>query len=177
MAKDAKNTEIMYYIALAYSNLDDITNAKTYTQKAIAITPNDSKIKELNTYILDAEKSKQLEQAFDLYEKNNFVQALTLLNTIIAKDPKCAHAYFYRGMVYDAQKRYNEAISSYLNSVKYTNELNVAYYSIGVDYDYLKNYTQASNYYRKYLSTKPTEQEYIDFVNNRLKELAPYVKK
>ena len=177
LAKEPNNTDIMYYIALAYSNNDDITNAKTYIKKAIALTKSDEKIKELNNYIVETDKNQQLEKAFELYEKNNLTQALTILNTLIAEDSKNAHAYFYRAMVFDAQKKYQDAINNYLNSVKYTNDLNVAYYSIGVDYDYLKNYNQAVNYYKKYLSTNPTEQEYIDFVNNRIKELKPYVSK
>ena len=177
LAKEPNNTDIMYYIALAYSNNDDIANAKTYIKKAISITKSDDKIKELNNYIVETDKNQKLEKAFEYYEKNNLTQSLTILNSLIAEDSKNAHAYFYRAMVFDAQKKYQDAINNYLNSVKYTNDLNVAYYSIGVDYDYLKNYAQAINYYKKYLSTNPAEQEYVDFVKNRIKELTPYVKK
>ena len=177
LEKDPKNADIMYYTALAYSNNDDLANAKTYIKKAISLSPNDDKIKELNAYVVDTEKNQKLEKAFEYYENSNYTQALSLLNSIIAEDSKNAHAYFYRAMVFDAQKKYNDAINNYLNSVKYTNDLNVAYYSIGVDYDYLKNYAQAVNYYKKYLSTKPAEQEYVDFVTNRIKELMPYVNK
>lgn len=177
LIKEPNDTDTMYFMALAYSNMDDLKNAQKIINKALSLNKKDEKIQELNEYITETEKNQKLENAYELYEAQNYPKALILLDELITKFPQTAHAYFYKGLVFDAQKKYQDAINNYLNAIKYTDDLNIAYYSIGVDYDYLGNYTQALNYYRKYLSTNPTEQEYINFVQGRIKELEPYVKK
>ena len=177
LIKEPNDTDTMYFLALAYSNMDDLVNAEKMIKKALNINKKDEKVNELYDYIIETHKNQKLENAYELYENQNYEKAMAILNDVIVKNPQTAHAYFYRGLIFDAQKKYQDAINNYLNAVKYTDDLNIAYYSIGVDNDYLQNYAQAINYYKKYLSTEPAEQEYIDFVKNRIKELEPYVKK
>lgn len=177
LTKEPNDTDTMYFLALAYSNMDDLANAEKILNKALSINKKDEKLKELSEYIVETQKNDKLEKAYELYENQNYEKAMAILSDVIVKNPQTAHAYFYRGLIFDAQKKYQDAINNYLNAVKYTDDLNIAYYSIGVDYDYLQNYAQAINYYKKYLSTEPAEQEYIEFVQNRIKELEPYVKK
>lgn len=177
LIKEPNDTDTMYFLALAYSNMDDLVNAEKMIKKALNINKKDEKVNELYDYIIETQKNQKLENAYELYENQNYEKAMAILSDVIVKNPQTAHAYFYRGLIFDAQKKYQDAINNYLNAVKYTDDLNIAYYSIGVDYDYLQNYAQAINYYKKYLSTEPAEQEYIDFVKNRIKELEPYVKK
>ena len=63
----------------------------------------------------------------------------------------------------------------YQNTLKYDSNFELAYYSLGVDYDNLKNYKEAYNNYNKYLKSTKEQNEYTEFVNKRIEELKKYV--
>ena len=74
---------------------------------------NNKNAKDLLTYVIEQENTVKMDKAIELFEKQQYQQALSLLNNVIAQDPKDSNAYYYRAMVYDAQKKYQLAINDY----------------------------------------------------------------
>lgn len=171
LALDATNTDIPYYLGSVYMNLNDYANAKTYLNKAIAMNPNNAQAKNLLKFVKEQENNNQLDKALDLYDKGNYYEAVKLLNTIIAIDPKNGAAYYYRGLVYDAQKKFNLAVIEYQTALKYSTDLNLAYYSMAVDYDTLGKYQLAKSAYQKYLASNPEANEYTKYARKRVAEI------
>lgn len=167
--------ETAYYIASAYSAIDDFNNAKVYVNKVLAKNPNHQNAKTLLKYISEEEVQQGINKALDLYNTQNYQDAYNLLSSMISKNPTVAVPYYYRGMVLDEQKKYEQAILDYKNTIKYDSNFDLAYYSLGVDYDNLKNYKEAFAYYNKYLKITKEQNEYTSFVKNRIEELKKYV--
>lgn len=172
---DSRNAEIPYYIASAYVSKDDANNAKIYLNKALALNPNHQNSKNLMKYLSEEDTQKTIDKALDLYNSKNYQDAYTLLTEAIIKSPSTSVLYYYRGMVLDEQKKYALAIEDYKKSANLDSQFDLAYYSIGVDYDNLKNYKSAYQYYKKYLSVTNEQNEYTQFTTKRIEELQKYV--
>ncbi len=108
-------------------------------------------------------------------KKNNFESALTKFNEVLKKEANNAYAYYYRGLIYDEQKKPQLAINDYLQALKNTNELPIANYMLAVDYDSLENYKEAYKYYNTFISAYTTEDEYLQYAKSRMEELKQYV--
>ena len=55
----------------------------------------------------------QYNDAVSLFEKDQFESALTKFNDIIKKGTDNAFVYYYRGLIYDEQKKYKLAVDDY----------------------------------------------------------------
>jgi regulator of sirC expression with transglutaminase-like and TPR domain len=51
--------------------------------------------------------------AVNMFEKNEFESALTKLNKVLKSESNNAFAYYYRGLIYDEQKKYKSAMEDY----------------------------------------------------------------
>ena len=179
MQLDPKNVETAYFTALAYANDNDYANAKLYAKKALAINPQHKSTKDLLAYVTEQESTAKMDEALSLIEKQQYTQALTVLNNVIKSDAQNADAYYYRATVYDAQKKYQLAINDYKKALQYNPKLTITNYSIAIDYDYLAQYSNALEYYKKYLSeTKKAAEtnDYTRYSQKRIQELNSYDK-
>lgn len=177
LAIDPKNAETAYYAALAYSNLENYTEAKNYAQKALAVDSANKNAKELLTYVIEQENTEKIDNAIVLYEKQQYAQAISILDSVIAQDQKDSNAYYYRGMVYDAQKKYPQAINDYKKALENNSQMLIAYYSIAIDYDYLSQYANALTYHKKYLAETRKVGETNDYTRysaRRIQDLKAY---
>lgn len=174
MAKEPNNADIAFYLGQAYVNTEDWANAKSYLTKALMLKPSDNNIKELYNYVVDQQDQIALERALDLYSNGDYINALAVLNNILSQNKNNAFAYYYRGMVYDAQKKYSNALAEYQKSISLSNAIPEAYYSMALDMDYLSRYKEAYANYQKYLSMAQSENEYTQYAKNRMQELKEY---
>lgn len=174
LAVDANNTDILYYLASALTNINDNANAKVYLKKALAISPNKKEAKDLLNYIIAQENVALLDKVLELYDAKNYTAAMSTANKIIAQDAKNSTAYYYRALIYDIQKNYAGAIADYKRAVQYNSELDVAYYSMAVDYDLLKNYKEAVRNYKKFLSMTKETNDYTQYAKKRAADLKAY---
>ena len=173
--KAPNNSEIAYYIATVYIAKDDLVNAKTYLNKVLSGNPNHQNAKNLMNYIAEQDTQQNINKAIDLYNAQKYQDAYILLSSMINKNPSSAVTYYYRGLVLDEQKKLELAITDYKNAIKYDPQFDLAYYSLGVDYDTLKNYKEAYSYYKKYLKITKEQNEYTEFAKKRIEELKKYV--
>lgn len=177
LAIDPQNADTAYYAGLAYSNAENFVKAKEYANKALSIDPSNKNAKELLTYVIEQENTVKMDKAIECFEKQQYAQALTLLNTVISQDPKDSNAYYYRAMVYDAQKKYVLAINDYKKALIYNPQMIIANYSIALDYDYLAQYTNALFYHKKYITAAQKAGETNDYTRysaKRIQDLKKY---
>ncbi len=167
------NAEIPYYIGYLYSEQQKWLEAESYLKKAVKLNPN-SEAKNLLPYVLQNFSIAALGDAIALYEKSNFEGALTKFNEVLKKEANNAYAYYYRGLIYDEQKKTQLAINDYLQALKNSSELPIANYMLAVDYDSLENYKEAFKYYQTFVSVYTTEDEYLQYAKSRMEELKPY---
>ena len=169
------NSEIAYYISALYAELEDFDSAEAYAQKALLLNKSNKDAENLLTEINKRNRDKLLENAIALYDIQNYEQSLPLLNEVIANDPNNAYALYYRAMIYDNDKRYNEAIKDYKKAISINpQDLKIINYMLAVDYDTLEKYKEAYDYYLKYTASDVPEDEYKTYAADRAKELKDY---
>lgn len=168
-----KNAEIPYYIGYLYSEQQKWNESETYLKKSLALNP-ESEAKSLLPYVMQNFSLAELNEGINLFEKNNFESALTKFNQVLKKEASNAYAYYYRGLIYDEQKKTQLAINDYLNVLKNTKELPIANYMLAVDYDVLEKYKEAFKYYNEFISNYTTQDEYLEYAKTRMEELRPY---
>ena len=171
LAKEPNNGNIAYYLGQSYSNLEDWATARSYLAKARTLKPDDNNIKELYNYVIDQQDQIALDRALDMYSKGDYTNALAILNNILSQNKNNAFAYYYRGLIYDAQKKYQLALNEYLKTVSISNAIPEAYYSIALDYDYLGQKKEAYLNYQKYISLTTAENEYTKYAKSRMNEI------
>ena len=173
-SKTPNNADIAVYLGQSYINTEDWANAQNYLAKALTLKPNDSDIKELYKYVTDKQDETALARVLEMYNKQDYTNALAILNNILVHNKNNAHAYYYKGMIFDVQKKYEQAIIEYQKATQISNEIPVAYYSIALDLEYLKQYNEALSNYQKYLSLEPEQNEYTQYAQSRIQALNEY---
>lgn len=177
LEKDPNNAETAYYVALAFSNAENFDMAKTYAKRTLVIDPNNKNAKELMTYVIEQENTVRMDKAIEFFEKEDYTQALNLLNSVIVQDNTDSNAYYYRAMIYDNQKKYQLAINDYKKAIQNNSQMLIAYYAIAVDYDYLGQYSNALTYHKKYLAETQKIGETNDYTRYsaaRIQDLKDY---
>jgi len=78
--------------------------------------------------------------------------------------------YYYRAMVYDALGNYKLAVSDYESVIAKDSSIALVYYSLGVDYDSLKDFPRAIQNYKKFLELSKENNEYTNYARQRIKQ-------
>lgn len=172
-AINPKNVEIPYYIGYLYSEQQNWADAEKYLNKAIQLNPQ-SEAKNLLSYVKQNGTLGVLNSGIELYEQKQYPQALEKFNQVVKTEPQNAYAYYYRGMIYDEQSQQKLAISEYLNVLKYSKDFPIANYMLAVDYDTTSDYKNAFKYYKLFTEKYTTEDEFLKYAKDRMKELEPY---
>ena len=166
-----QNSDIAYYIGALYADKEDYNNAKAYTDKALTLNKDNKQAQELLESLNTQLASKDLERAISLFENEQYGESLAILNKILSTVPNDAYALYYRGMIYDTQKKYTEAIADYKKAVNLSPDLTIANYLIAVDYDTLGQYKNALPYYKTFTSKYTEQDEYLKYAQTRAGEL------
>ena len=74
-------------------------------------------------------------------------------------------------MAFDGLNDYQKAISDYQQTLKYAPDMIIAYYSMGVDYDALNNFTAAKENYKIYVEKSVTDDDYRRYAQSRIDEI------
>lgn len=172
-AINPKNAEIPYYIGYLYSEKQNWAEAEKYLNKAISLNPQ-SEAKTLLSYVKQNGTLGVLNAGIDLYEKKQYNDALAKFGDVIKNEPNNAYAYYYRALIYDEQSKPNLAIQDYLKVLKNSNDFPIVNYMLAVDYDSSSNYKEAFKYYKIFTQKYTTEDEYLKYAKERMKELEPY---
>lgn len=170
------NSDIAFYIASLYAYKEDMENAKTFAQKSLALNKTNKQAQDLLKSISENIEAQNLDKAIALFDREEYDESLALINQILNTNAKNSYALYYRGMIYDEQKKYAQAISDYKKAISVNPDLIIVNYLIGVDYDMLEQYKNAMSYYKAFTATYSEDNDYLKYAKTRIGELAPYVK-
>lgn len=170
------NSDIAFYIASLYADKEDMENAKTFAQKSLALNKTNKQAQDLLKSISENIEAQNLDKAIALFDREEYDESLALIDQILNTNAKNSYALYYRGMIYDEQKKYAQAISDYKKAISVNPDLIIVNYLIGVDYDMLEQYKNAMSYYKAFTATYSEDNDYLKYAKTRIGELAPYVK-
>lgn len=165
------DSDIAYYIAVLYGEKEDYVNAKNYLGKAIAFNKNNKQAIEYLKSIEEMDMGNLLNNAIAKYEAENYDEAFTDFNTLIAKNTNNGYALYYRGMIYDSKGKHNEAIADLKKAFELNKDLTICPYMIASNYDALKKYKEAQEYYQMYADSDVPDDEYKTYAKARAEEL------
>lgn len=168
------DSNIAYYIAALYADAENWNDAKIYVQKSIALNKNNQQAIELQNAIETQNNSIALEKAIAMFDAQDYTNSLNLINQILSTDTNNSYALYYRGMIYDTQKKYKEAIADYKNALASNPDLIIVNYLIGVDCDTLADYKSAVNYYKVFVEKYNENDDFKKYAESRLGELKQY---
>ncbi len=166
------NADTAYYIAtILIDNEGSQTEGVEYLNKALALEPEHVDAKQLQAYLNEQNDMKKLETAMNLYEAGQYDKSLELLNEIIGKNSQNSFAFYYRGMIYDAKEKFNEAITDYEKAIALNSELSIVNYLLGIDYDTLNKTKAALKNYEAFVANYAEEDDFKAYANSRIKDL------
>ena len=171
---DKNDSDVAYYIGVLYAEKENWTSAKIYLQEALKINQKNENAADLLTTVIEQNNVLLINKVIDYYNQKNYVQALKLISQILTEDNKNAYAYYYRGLVYDAEKKTLQAIEEYKKAVQYNPELIISNYLIATGYDTLGQYTNAYMYYKKFVSETQSDDDYKKYAQTRMNDLKAY---
>lgn len=168
------NSEVAYYLGVLYSENEDWAQSKNYLKRAMTLDKNNTRAKDLYQTVLEQANIKLVDKAIELYDKADYAQSLKIVNQVISEDGKNSYAYYYRGLIFDVQKKYSLALMDYKKAILYSPDLTIINYLIALDYDNLTQYKNALTNYKKYVSVTAENNEYKQYAQTRIKELKKY---
>lgn len=169
---NSKNSTAFYYLGTVYSAQSKNEEALKSYEKALSLDTSNEDIKQALIETKQEIKDSALQKGINEYNKAKYNEALLTFNALSMKDSQNGFIYYYRGMVYDALKKYQLAIADYKLAVRYKPDLAYAYYATAVDYDSLKNYPEAKRWYKVFVekSTDKSDQ-YVKYATVRIKQI------
>ena len=110
--------------------------------------------KALDEYIKAVDNNKKdynsyYKIAFLLKELDKKDEAVTILTSLLKKEPQYIQATELLGDILCDKGNYKEALSIYMNALKYNPNSYDIYYNIGMVYTMLNDFTNAKSYYEK----------------------------
>lgn len=168
------NSDVAYYIGVLYSEKENWIASKTYLKRALELNPSNTKAKDLLGTVSEQANIKLVDEGIALYDKGEYAKATAVFNKILQNDTKNAYSYYYKGLIFDAGKKYLLAIGEYQKAIKYNPSLSIIYYLMAIDYDSLAQYKTALSNYKKYVSAATEDNEYKKYANERIKQLKKY---
>ena len=168
------DSNIAYYIAALYADMEQWDNAKSYAEKSISLDKSNQQAIDLSKAIADQNNSQALDKAISLFDSQDYTNSLNIINKLLSQDPNNSYALYYRGMIYDTQQKYKEAINDYQKALSQNQDLTIINYLIAVDYDTLEQYKNAVNYYKTFIAKYNEEDDYKKYATTRISELKQY---
>lgn len=88
---------------------------------------------------LNAEISKWFKEGLELYQKQNYNDAILNIRKVIENDPENAQAYYYIGMCYLMTQQFDDAIDNFTISIKLDSKNPDAFNNRGIANGYIGN--------------------------------------
>ncbi len=106
-------------------------------------------------------------QSQDLYQSNEYSQALKLIDSALAINQNVAQFYQLKGDILRKLARYDSALVSYLAAISQRSNYTEVYISIAEIYHQQNHFHESIRYYRKALAVDTTLTPlYLEIVNN-----------
>jgi predicted O-linked N-acetylglucosamine transferase (SPINDLY family) len=140
LKKHPNNAEVLYFLGVVYSQLENHDLAIQFIQKSLQSHPNNPDGYHLMG--LSFQAKGQLDDAMAYYRKT------------IEHNPYYAEAYNNLGNILKERRQVEEAIRNYQKAIEIKPDLGTAYYNLGVISQERNLPEEAADYYRKALQKK-----------------------
>lgn len=173
LTKNPKDPETTYSLGTAYQQKKDLVNAEAAYKSALSLKPGYTDAEKALAALRNESASADLDAGIEAYNKQQYVPALTKVNQALAKNGQDATAYYYQGLILDAQKKPTQAVQSYRNAIKYNATFSDAYYALGVALDNAKDAAGARTAFEKFLELAGTnDDDFVKYARERVKATA-----
>lgn len=171
---DKNDSDVAYHLGALCAEKENWYSAKIYLQQSTKLDPKNLDAQDLLATAIEQNNVNLIGKVVDLYNSKGYAQALKIISQILTEEPKNAYAYYYRGLIYDAQEKPLQAIPEYKKAVQYNPELVISDYLIATAYDSLGQYSNAYTYYKKFVNNSKTNDDYKKYAQTRLVDLKAY---
>lgn len=171
---DKNDSDVAYHLGALNAEKENWYSAKIYLQQSTKLNPKNLDAQDLLATAIEQNNVNLIGKVVDLYNSKDYTQALKIISQILTEEPKNAYAYYYRGLIYDAQEKPLQAIPEYKKAVQYNPELVISDYLIATAYDSLGQYSNAYSFYKKFVNNSKTNDDYKKYAQTRLVDLKAY---
>ena len=162
------NTQILYSIAYLYYTKNDIPSAKRYLEESLKADSNNQNALQLKQYMGQQSSNEVMNQAVSYLNEGKYSEAKKILNKILFDNPNDFQAYYYLGHINYATQKYEESARNFANAIKYNPEYALSYYSIGLAFDKLKDFTKSLAAYQQFLQMETDDNKYTQYAKTRI---------
>lgn len=176
IAKSPDVGDAYFYRATVYHQQQVLGLAIRDYEQALAKPSLNETFKTQATEAISALKEAQvadaLNQAMTAYGKKSYTQALNLLSQAEKLSPDEASIYYYRGLIYNDQKKYGPAIVQYEKAITLESTLDDVYYALGIVHENNKQPVKAKQSFQTYVQHKQGEKTpYTEYAQSRISAL------
>lgn len=168
MKLEPTNSDVYYNLGLLYFELNDFENSKKNLVKSVNLDSENLKAKNLLTFVNQRCITHIINNAFDLYEKKEYIPAFEILDNGLKEYPNNAQIYYYRALVFCAMDRNAAAIIDLQKAIEFDPGYYMAYYELGKLYEKINDERSALVVYEKFLSVEPDEKDLVDEIQKKV---------
>lgn len=162
-----------YYKGTVYDEQNQMDTARTLYEKALSLDNDLNQAKEALKSLESSQATMLEAQALESYNSQNYAKALQAIDQLLKADPNHAMAYYYRGLVYDAQKKLEPARVAYQKSIDLNPALSDAVYALAVVLDTQGKKAEAKKIYQRFIDLvkDQPEDDFVKYAKERLSSL------
>jgi tetratricopeptide (TPR) repeat protein len=167
------NAMFHYSLGTARHQQKQYTPAKVAYQRALTLDPTLTDAKDALAMLEKSYASQSLADATKAYQAKEYTKASQLIQTAIRQDPQNATAYYYQGLIQQAQKQNDAAITSYRKASQVDPTFVDAYYAMAILLDAKKDTAAAKQAYQSYVqkSGNTSDSATLQYAKQRLQKL------
>lgn len=168
-----KNAIVYYYRGTAQETLNQLPAAQQSYQQALQLDASLTDAKDSLNRVKAASLDTVLQDALTAYNTQNYPKALILVDQALQKDARNAMALYYKGLVYDAQKKPALAQAAYEQAIKANPDFSDPVYALAVVYDSQGQKAKAKQTYLQFLQLTQSqpEDDFIRYAKERINSL------
>jgi len=162
-----------YYKGTLLDEQNQVPEATRMYEKALSLDPDMTQAKDALTNLKTATADNSLNNVLAAYNKKEYPQALQLVNKVIVGDADNATAYYYKGLIYDAQKKPVLAQEAYQKTLELNPKNTDAAYALAVALDTEGKKEEAKTHYEQFLDLMKDqpEDDFVKYAKQRVSAL------
>jgi len=162
-----------YYKGTLLDEQNQVSDASHMYEKALALDPTITQAKDALANLQTASTDKRLNDVLAAYNKKEYPQALQMVDQVIDSDAQNATAYYYKGLIYDAEKKTAPAQEAYQKTLELDPKNTDAAYALAVAYDTEGKKEEAKTQYQQFLDLMKNqpEDDFVKYAKQRVSAL------
>lgn len=163
-----QNTQILYSIGYLYLAKNDVESAKKYADLALAADSSNVNAQELVKVLSQKDTNSEMNQAIAYMNQNDYKSAKKILDKFVKANSEDFQVYYYLGHISYATAKYEDAVKNFGLAIRYNPEYPLSYYSIGLTFDKLKEFSKSRSAYEQFLQLETDENKYTQYAKTRV---------